>query len=387
MAKTASPASPDLSLQFLWQRLPALVLMSACLFLCLVGLLMLYSIGHAHSGIGPGIFYKQVIWAGFALFAFGLAATIDLEWLRRWSVPLAVVGIILLLLVLVPAIGLKVNGARRWIPLGPMNMQVSDMVKVCYLLLMAHYLADYRRIRDRFWQGFVAPMAIVGIPFILIMLQPDFGTAFLFALVGGTLLFLAGLRMSYLVPSAVVGLSGFALMVVLDPIRWQRIVSFLYAEENRSEGAYQLWQGILGFGAGGVAGVGLGNGRQQIAFLPEAHTDFIFPIIGEELGFVMTALVLLAFAVLFVFGWRQLDKAPNLYQYLLCGGALLFVSYQALINMGVATGVLPTKGMSLPLISYGGSNLVATALLLGLVVNGCFHWTGTKSIRAREVKG
>jgi cell division protein FtsW len=384
--QTTAPSTPFISLETVWKKFPAWVLVGLSMFLCILGLLMLHTIGRSNAVAGESIFYKQLIWVAFAMVAFVAAVSVDLEWLKKWSFLLALLGVVVLILVLIPGIGSKINGARRWIPVGPMNIQVSDFAKISFLLIMAWYLSSHRRYRDQFWRGYVVPGLMIGIPFCLIMLQPDFGTAFVYALVGGTLMFLAGVRMFFLIPTGLLGLGAFGLAVLHDPVRWQRIVSFLNIEANRNDGAYQLYQGMIGFGAGGLSGVGLGNGRQQLAFLPEAHTDFIFPIIGEELGFGMTSLVLLAFAVLFCVSWLQMNKAPGLYPYLLGIGALLFVVFQALINMGVSTGCLPTKGMSLPLISYGGSNLVVTALLLGIVVNGCLRWEGKASLKAREIE-
>jgi cell division protein FtsW len=169
-------------------------------------------------------------------------------------------------------------------------------------------------------------------------------------------------------------------------VRLGRILSFLDVEGNRTEGAYQLWQGIIGFGVGGVDGVGLGNGRQQFSFLPEAHTDFIFPIIGEELGLIFTLTVVLAFGLFFLVTWHQLQRAPNIYQFLLVSGALFFISLQAMINMGVSTGCLPTKGMSLPFISYGGSNLVVTYFLFGIICRSIWAWSSPPRFEPREIK-
>ena len=165
----------------------------------------------------------------------------------------------------------------------------------------------------------------------------------------------------------------------------QRITSFLDVEGNRADSAYQLWQGILAFGAGGIQGVGLGVGRQQMSFLPEAHTDFIFAVVAEELGFIFTAGIVLLYMTLFFIGVLQLRRAPNLYQYLLVMGALLFITFQALINIGVVTGTLPTKGMSLPFISYGGSNLVLMFVLTGIILNGLRSWEMPSLRRQREI--
>jgi cell division protein FtsW len=219
----------------------------------------------------------------------------------------------------------------------------------------------------------------------LIFLEPDYGTAFLCGLVGCVLFYVSGMKLRYLLPTAGLALLLFCIAIVLNPERLSRITSFLDVESNRSDSGYQLWQGIIAFGVGGVEGVGLGSGQQQMSFLPEAHTDFIFSIIGEELGLFFSMGVVILFLTLFILVLFQLKYAPNLYQYLLVLGALLMVEFQALINIGVVTGCLPTKGMSLPFISYGGSNLVLMFVLIGLILNCLCHWSKVPLKEAREL--
>jgi cell division protein FtsW len=317
---------------------------------------------------------KQLIWLALATVAGGIAMMVNLEVLRHYAYILAGVSLVLLALVLIPGIGVEVNGARRWMDFGFMRLQVSEVGKLGLLFGMAHYLTSHRRNLGHFMKGYIYPCCLLGMFCGLIILEPDFGTAFLCGAVGGCMLFLAGVHLKYLIPTGLIALTGFSVAVYLDPVRLQRITSFLDVEGNRSDSAYQLWQGILAFGAGGMQGVGLGAGRQQMSFLPEAHTDFIFAIVGEELGFVFTAGVVVLFMTLFFIGILQLKRAPNLYQYLLVMGALLFITFQALINIGVVTGCLPTKGMSLPFISYGGSNLVFMFVLTGIILNGFRSW-------------
>lgn len=364
---------------------PYLMLLIPALGLCLLGLLVLYSAGRGELSGASLYMKKQLVWLPLAVTGMLIVWRLNLEKLRKFAPWIALAGIVLLLAVLVPGIGKKVNGARRWIDLGPMNMQVSDLVKIIMVYVLAHYLAANQRYLTTFVRGFLLPCSMFGTVFILILLQPDYGTAVLCASVGASMLFLAGARMLYLVPTALLGGALFALAVYLDPVRLKRILSFLDIEANKADGAYQLWQGILAFGTGGITGVGLGNGRQQMAFLPEAHTDFIFPIIGEELGFVFTLLVVIAFVVITFTVIRNLARASNLFQFLLAVGALLLIVFQALINFGVVTGLLPTKGMSLPFISYGGSNLIAMFLCLGIIMN-CFRvWNEAPLKRATEI--
>ncbi len=219
----------------------------------------------------------------------------------------------------------------------------------------------------------------------LIILQPDFGTCFLCGAVAATMMFQAGTSLKWLLPVAGLAVAGFSALVYFDPHRIRRVTSFLDVEANADDSAYQLWQGMLAFGVGGVDGVGLGMGRQQMHFLPEAHTDFIFPVIGEELGLLCTFTIVLCFVFLFGFVYWRLRQAPRMYEYLVAMGSILFVSLQAIINMGVVTGSMPTKGMSLPFISYGGSNLMVTFIFLGLIVNVFRRWDNPKTLHPREL--
>jgi len=359
-----------------WRIPPiGLFIVSIVVALTFLGLVVLFSASQAmYDGDSTILLRKQLIWLFLATLAGGLALLVDLEALRKYVYWLGLASIIFLLLVLIPGIGVEVNGARRWMDFGFMRLQVSEVGKLGLLFALAHYLASHRRDLDHPIKGFLLPCGLLAIFCLLIILEPDYGTAFLCGAVGGCMLFLAGLRLKFLIPTAVSALTLFSVAVYHDPIRLKRITSFLDVEGNRTDSAYQLWQGILAFGAGGLEGVGLGEGRQQMSFLPEAHTDFIFAIVGEELGFIFTAGVVVLFMTLFFIGFLQLKRAPNLYQYLLVMGALLFITLQALINIGVVTGCLPTKGMSLPFISYGGSNLVFMFTLTGIILNGFRSW-------------
>jgi cell division protein FtsW len=366
------------------RRLAPFVLVGCVFFLNGLGLIMLMSIGRADAAGLGGYFIRQFLWAFIGLLAFGCTFLIDFERWRSAAWWLALGSVFLLVMVLIPGVGLKINGARRWLDLGPMNLQVSDVAKIGYIFCLAHYFSMFHRERRSFLKGFVVPVLIMALFFALILLQPDFGTAFLFALVGGLMLFLAGTSLAFLIPCGLLGAVLFALAIWQDPVRLERILSFMDVEGNRSGGAYQLWQGIVGFASGGVSGVGLGNGRQPFAFLPEAHTDFIFPIIGEELGLIFTLLVTLVFLVFFLTSWYQLQKAPALHSFLLVAGALLFITLQALVNMGVSMGLLPTKGMSLPFVSYGGSNLVISYVLTGIICRHVWQWNNPPEFEARD---
>ena len=378
-ARTATPNSS-------WRIPPiGLFIILIVVGLTFLGLVILFSASQSMHADPTVLLKKQLIWLVLATIAGGIAMMVNLEALREYAYWLAAGSVLLLALVLIPGIGVEVNGARRWMDFGFMRLQVSEIGKLGLIFSMAHYLATYRRDFNRVLKGYFYPCVLLAIFCSLIILEPDYGTAFLCGAVGGCLMFLAGVRLKFLIPTAFAALSLFSVAVYHDPIRLSRITSFLDVEGNRSDSAYQLWQGILAFGAGGIHGVGLGSGRQQMSFLPEAHTDFIFAIVGEELGFLFTSGVVLLFMTLFFVGVLQLKRAPNLYQYLLVMGALLFVTFQALINIGVVTGCLPTKGMSLPFISYGGSNLVFMFVLTGIILNGFRSWELPALRRQREL--
>jgi len=366
------------------RALPAILLVMCVGCLLIMGLMVLWSAGLGESGAPQTFIRKQAAFACVGAVAMIVVWRMDLEWPRKFAIPIAIVSVALLVSVLVPGVARSINGSRRWLDLGPVNMQVSDFAKIGLIFVLAHYLASEQRRMEGFWRGYVFPMMIVGVPFLLIIKQPDFGTALLCGVVGGTRIFMAGARLAYLIPTALLGAVLFSVAVFLDPVRLKRVMSFLDVEGNKADGTFQLWQGILAFGSGGWSGVGLGNGRQQNS-LPEVHTDFVFAIIGEEMGFVWTVTVVVLFLSILLLAVSRLRRAPNLYQYMVVTGALLLLTLQALINFGVVTGCLPTKGMSLPLISYGGSNLVATCILIGILLNGMTKWNHLSNIQPNEV--
>ena len=361
-----------------------LFMLLAVLGLNIMGLVVLSS---ATQSFSADSYYlqKQIVWLCIAIIA-GLGAAM-VEWERlRGLVPLVAVGSVLVLLsVFIPGFGLEIKGARRWVDLGPMNLQVSEIAKIGMIFVLAHYLAENQKYIKTFLRGFLIPSIWIGLICGLIIIEPDFGTTALCGCVGYTILFLAGAKLIYMIPSVLSGIALFAVMVYHDPVRLARITSFLDVEGNKLDGAHQLWQGMLAFGVGGTNGVGLGNGRQQMSFLPESHTDFIFPIVGEELGVFFTVGIVLLFLAFFVIGVINLKKAPNLFQFSFIMGALLFVTLQSLINIGVVTGCLPTKGMSLPFISYGGSNLVLMFVFCGMMINAFRSWSQPPLPQAREI--
>ena len=360
-----------------------LYIIAASLAMAMLGLVMLFSAGAVKGA--QSLLVKQLIWLGISMVAFLYAAFMDLTWLRNRSWLLYGLCVISLLMVLVPGLGVKVNGAQRWLGLGPLRVQPSEFSKLGIVLILASYFASNQRDKATLIRGFLLPSAIIGTFCVLIILQPDFGTCFLCGAVAATMMFHSGTSLRWLLPVASLVVGLFSVLVYFDPVRIRRVTSFLDVEANANDSGYQLWQGMLAFGVGGVDGVGLGLGRQQVHFLPEAHTDFIYPVIGEELGLICTFIILLLFLFLFIGSYWRLRSAPRVFEYQLALGAVLFISLQAIINMGVVTGLLPTKGMSLPFISYGGSNLMVTFVFLGWIVNVFRKWDSPQGLNPREL--
>ncbi|MEY4489808.1 MAG: hypothetical protein RIQ79_2316 [Verrucomicrobiota bacterium] len=352
---------------------PVGVILVCVAFLCTLGLIAVFSAKAA-------FFWKQVMGMGLGVAAGVITSRINLEYARRHVLVITIAIMSLLLLVAIPGIGISVNGSRRWLGLGPIRFQISELGKIGLVFVLSHYLALNQSRMAELKRGFFMPLAIIGVAGGLIMLQPDFGTAALVGAVGVSLLFLAGARWSYIFTSIGLGAGAFTLAVMFNPNRLTRFLAFLDVEGNKQAGTYQVYQSFLAFAAGGVDGVGLGQGRQQIYFLPEAHTDFIFAIVGEELGLVVTLFTVAAFALIFICGLIHLRRAPNLFQYLLVAGSILLIDLQAVINIGVVTGRLPTKGMSMPFVSAGISNLVLMGILVGLIVNTRRAWTGPQEL-------
>jgi cell division protein FtsW len=356
---------------------PAAIIVVCAIGLVFLGLTILFSATVSFRSGPYSYLFKQFAGVALAGTAAFVVSRLNLEYARRHVWIVGGVAVAALVLVLIPGIGLEVKGSRRWLGLGPLRLQVSEIGKIAMVFCLAHYLALNQTRIDEFKRGYFFPLAIIGLFAGLIILEPDFGTSALVFTVGLVLLFLAGAKWRYIVPTIALAVAAFTVMVIHNPNRLRRFMGYLDVEGNRSGDTYQLWQSLLAFAVGGTDGVGLGQGRQQQSFLPEAHTDFIFAVIGEELGLVFTLGVVGIFVVIFIAGFLHLRRAPNMFQYLLATGTVLLISLQAIINLGVVTGIFPTKGMSLPFISAGLSNLLLMGILIGIILNTQRTWSRT----------
>ena len=341
-----------------------------------LGMVMLYSSSSnmTQHGIRVGANYliMQMIWCVLGLTACVMATVLDYRLLKKVVWPMFVVAIILLVLVLLPlphGLTKKINGAHRWFILPGMRLQPSELGKLALIFALAWYAERSQRFMHTWWRGIVLPGVIVAAIIGLIFVEPDRGTTILMAGVSGAMLLIAGVRWKYVVPPILLGILAFAVAIARDPVRMGRLLSWWDLEGTKTGVGFQGYQSVLALGSGGWTGLGLGNGRQKLGWVPFNHTDFIFSVIGEELGLVATLLVVAAFVVIVVCGIYISLRAPDTFGLLLGCGLTFLIGLQAFINIGVVTGALPNKGLPLPFISYGGSNLLAMLACIGLLLS------------------
>lgn len=353
----------DSTLLLLW-----LVLMS-------VGLVMIASssIAFATEQYGdPWFFTKRHL--VYIVLGLGLALGVALVPVRLWqqySGWMLVVVIGFLTLVLVPGIGKEVNGARRWIDLGLISVQVSEVAKFSAVLFFASYFARRHQELYTGWRGFAKPVLVIGFLTLLLLLEPDFGSAVVLSATAFAMMFIAGVKLRHFLLLAMAAVAALALVAVTSPYRMQRLITFLDPWADQFNTGYQLTQSLIAFGRGEWFGLGLGNSLQKLFFLPEAHTDFIFSILAEEFGLVGVVCVLGLFAALIyrMFNIARANLAAgHLFAAFATFGVAILMTFQVFINIGVASGLLPTKGLTLPFISYGGSSLLIGCALMAFVL-------------------
>jgi cell division protein FtsW len=294
---------------------------------------------------------------------------------QKYSGHLLLIGMFLLVIVLIPGIGKKVNGSQRWFSLGLINVQVSEIAKFCAVIFFASFFARRYQELHFGWQGFLKPLMVVGVLAGLLLLEPDFGATVVLAGTVFAMMFIAGVKILHFLLLILVGVGSFVLLAIFSEYRMKRLITFLDPWADQFDSGYQLTQSLIGFGRGEWFGLGLGNSLQKLFFLPEAHTDFIFAIIAEEFGLIGAIVVIGLFAALI---WRIINVAKNnwaagkMFTALACFGIGILFALQVFINIGVASGLLPTKGLTLPFISYGGSSLLICCVLIAFVMRA--HW-------------
>ena len=350
-----------------------------------LGLVMLYSSSMTEGGVH--YLMLQLIWCACGLVLCAAATTLDYQLLRKFAWPIFLLALFLLVLVLVPHIGRKINGARRWFDFHGWRFQPSEFAKLALVILLAWYGHYFQRHMQTLGRGVVLPGVFIALVLGLVFVEPDRGTSILLAAVGGAMLLLAGVRWKYIVPPVMLGAVALAISLLSDPMRRRRILSWWDLEQHKDGAGYQAYQAMIALGSGGWTGLGLGNGRQKLGFVPEDHTDFILSVIGEELGLIATLFILLAFVIIVICGIYIALHSRDTFGFLLGTGVTLLIGLQAAINIGVVTSALPNKGLPLPFISYGGSNLLAMFACVGILFSIARHAQAREKISALGTGG
>ena len=341
--------------------------------LALVGLVMVFSASAVVAGNrfhDPGYFLKrQLAWLAFGFLLLHLASHIDYVWWKRLSIPLLGLTVVLLVMVLMPSFGVSAKGARRWLRLGPISVQPAEIAKLVAVMYLAAYLAKKEDRLTDFFSGLAPALLVIGVLGGLVLLEPDLGTVVVMGSVAIGLLFLGGARISHLFSLGLCAVPAVLVLVLGSSYRRQRLMTFLTPWKDASDAGFQITQSFLAFGSGGLFGVGLGEGKQKLFFLPEAHTDFVLALVGEELGLVGTGVIILLFALFAIRGFQVAARARMPFGRYLGMGITLLIGVQALINACVVTGLVPTKGLTLPFVSDGGSSLVTCMFGVGILLN------------------
>jgi cell division protein FtsW len=351
---------------------PDLLLVAAVLALTGFGVVMVFSAGAVFAArtYSDWTYFlkREALYAGAGLLAFFFGMRVDYSIYRKVTYPLLFVSVVLLAAVL--KLGPSINGAVRWFRLGPLSFQPSELAKFALALYLAVLLArKAEKVRD-FSMGFLPPLIMTGVFLGLLLKQPDLGTAVIIGVTALGLMFVAGTRTSYILICVLVAAPvGWKVFITGESWRMKRILAYLYPWQYRRDIGYQLYESLISVGSGGVWGQGLGQGHQKLFFLPEAHTDFILAVVGEELGLVGIVAVIAVFSLLVWRGMRASMRARDPYGCYLAFGITCLFGLQAIVNMCVVLGLLPTKGLPLPFVSYGGTALVMSLFMAGVLAN------------------
>jgi len=348
-------------------------LFTVTVILICIGIVIIYSASsiYAWERYGDSLFFlkRHLIFVALgALFAFS-AMGMNYSRLRRWAKPLLVFSIFLLILVLIPGIGREVGGARRWFRFGRISFQPSEMVNLVMIIYLADFISRKEEKIKTFSKGFLPPIFVLGFTSLLILMQPDLGTTMALGIVVFIMLFIAGISPAYLISLVLVSMPALFVLIFSVPYRRMRILSFVNPWMDPKGSGFQIIQSLIALGSGGIFGQGLGHSKQKLFYLPAAHTDFIFSIIGEELGLLGTVGIIILFIIFIHQGLKIIKNSPDRFGYFLSLGLVLMICLKAAINIGVSCGLLPTKGLPLPFISYGGTSFVFDLVSVGLLLN------------------
>ena len=352
-----------------------------CLWLALmsIGLVMVASASVSFAAVtydDAWFFAKRhAVYMAMGIVLAMFVACIPMSVWQAYAGPFLLLTLFLLVVVLIPGIGKRVNGSQRWISLGIISIQISEIAKFCAVVFFASFFARRYQELHFGWQGFLKPLLVVGVFVGLLLLEPDFGSSVVLCATVFAMMFIAGVRIWHFLLLIVIGVVGLGAVAIFSPYRMQRLITFLDPWADQFNTGYQLTQSLIGFGRGEWFGLGLGNSLQKLFFLPEAHTDFIFAIIAEEFG-LLGAIVIVALFVALIARILRIARenlaAGKMFPALAAFGVGILFAFQVFINIGVSSGLLPTKGLTLPFISYGGSSLLICCVLMAFVMR--IHW-------------
>jgi cell division protein FtsW len=351
----------------------ALITITTCALVAL-GLTMILSASSVTSFATYGssflFFKKQLAWAAVGIVGYLLLARLDYKRLKGLGYPAFALSVVLLCAVLVPGVGVVAGGSARWIGLGPLSFQPSELTKIALILLAADVFATKRESSLKVFGHTAVPLLpALGVLAVLVMLQPDLGTTLLLGVIGMGLLFVAGAPLRYVVPVSLAGAGAATVAALSEDYRRARILAFLNPWRDPLNTGYQTIQSLIALGSGGWLGVGLGASRQKWMYIPNAHTDFIFAILGEEMGLLGTLSVLGMFAFLAYLGVHTARRAPDRFGMLVASGITIWITVQALVNVGAVTAAMPITGVPLPLVSFGGTSLIVSLAAMGVLTN------------------
>lgn len=348
-------------------------LFTVTVILICIGIVMIYSASsiYAAERYKDGFFFlkRHLSFLAIGLLLTFLIMSVDYKRLAVFSKPLVIISIFLLILVLIPGIGREVSGARRWFRFKFLSFQPSELAGLAVIIYVADFISRKGNLIKTFFKGFLPPVCVLGFSALLILVQPDLGTTLALAIVVFIMLFVAGVRPLYLLSILLLSIPALYILIFSVPYRRMRIMAFLNPWLDPKGSGFQIIQSQIALGSGGIFGVGLGHSKQKLFYLPAAHTDFIFSIIGEELGLIGVLGVIVLFMIFIQQGLKIIKNAADKFGYFLALGLVLMISLRAIINIGVSCGVMPTKGLPLPFISYGGSSFIFDLVSVGILIN------------------
>ncbi len=351
---------------------PDHILTLTVLVLMGLGLLMVYSASLSISEVRYGnpfrIIMHWMFYIPLGLLIMGLLSRVEVSWWRAVALPMLLAAFVMMIAVLIPGLGKEINGAQRWFSVFGLTLQPVELLKPVIFIYMAYYMSTFPDRLQRFSTGLAPMLVMLGVSLLLLLLQPDFGSSALLFAVCLCMWFVGGVPMRHLAGLLLAFVPLGAVAIIAEPYRMQRLISFMDPWSDPFGSGYQLVQSLIGFGSGGLFGVGLGQGVQKLFYLPEVFTDFISATLAEELGLAGMLMLIFLFAVLLGRGVYFAIREEQPFQRLLVLGCTLSIAFTFFINLGAAMGLLPTKGMPLPFISYGGSALIGNSILIGLML-------------------